>query len=241
MKVELGEIKEERNDASKRLVWKIAAGLIAAVLVAGCAFAAAKGMYENKKTVEYVEVPVEKEKIVEVPVETKAIITGEIMQEKLRDIGELASEEYNYTEVATFDKSMSTQLFGYDVTVPFTQSKFIYTYQGMIKAGVDFERLTVEKDEESRRITVTLPKARILSSEIDLDSFNLYDEKNSIFNPISVKDVNATDRMLKENAEEKAVKEGLLQRADTHARTMIRSLLLSAFDVGEYMIQVKTV
>ncbi len=240
MKVELGEIKEEKHDAAQRLVWKITAGLIALVLVAGCGFAAAKSMYENKKTVEYVEVPVEKEKLVEVPVEVKAVVTGEIMQEKMRDIGELASEEYNYTEVGSFDKSMSVQLFGYDVTVPFTQSKFIYTYEGTIKAGVDFKQITVEKDEESKRITVTLPKARILSSELDENSFQLYDEKNSVFNPFSVKDVNTTNRTLKENAEEKAIAKGLLKRADTHARTMIRSLLLSTFDVGEYMIQVKT-
>ena len=245
MKVELGEIKEERRGI-KATVWKVTALVIAAVLLVGGGYAAAKGKYENRKVVERVEVPVEKEKFVDriVEVETKAVITGEMIQEKLRDIGELATEEYTYTEIGTFDSNKSVQIFGYDVNLPLTQSKFIYSYDGTIKAGVDFTRLTVEKDETGKKITVTLPAARILSSELDEDSFQLYDEKNNIFNPYSISDVNDTNREIKTHAEEKAIGKGLLKRAGSNAETMIYNLLRSAYvealDVGEYRIEVKT-
>ena len=245
MKVELGEIKEERRGI-KATVWKVTALVIAAVLLVGGGYAAAKGKYENRKVVERVEIPVEKEKFVDriVEVETKAVITGEMIQEKLRDIGELATEEYTYTEIGTFDSNKSVQIFGYDVNLPLTQSKFIYSYDGTIKAGIDFTQLTVEKDEAGRKITVTLPAARILSSELDEDSFQLYDDKNNVFNPYGVSDVNDTNKKIKTQAEERALEKGLLERAEENAETMIYNLLRSAYvealDIGEYTIQVKT-
>ena len=246
MRVELGEIKEEGREAKRRTVWMVTAIVLALLLAGGGGYAAAKSKYENTKTVERVEVPVEKEKLVDriVEVETKAVITGEMIEEKLRDIGELATEEYTYTEVGTFDSNKSVQIFGRDVNLPLTQSKFIYSYDGTIKAGIDFARITVEKDEISKIITVTLPKARILSSELDEESFQLYDEKNNIFNPYSVSDVNDTNREIKTHAEEKAISKGLLKRAGSNAETMVYGLLRSAYvealDVGEYQIQVKT-
>lgn len=244
MKVELGEIKEESREEKRRTVWKIAAVVLAVLLAAGGGFAAAKSRYENMKIVERVEVPVEKETFVDRIVETKTEITAEMMQEKLRDIGELATEEYTYTEVGTFDRSKTVQILGRDYNLPLTQSKFIYSYDGTIKAGIDFTQITVEKDEAGRQITVTLPAARILSSELDEDSFQLYDEKNNIFNPYSVSDVNDTNREIKTHAEEKAVSKGLLKRAGENAKTMIYGLLRSAYvealDIGEYTIQVRT-
>lgn len=239
MKVVHGELVDEPRKP-RRIVWRIAAIIIVVALACGGGFAAAKKQYENKKTVEYIQVPVEKEKVVEVPVEVKKVITGEIIRDGLRDIGELATEEYSYTEVGTFDSQKSVQLFGYDVTVPFTQSKFIYTYEGTIKAGVDFTCITVEKVDDSKRVTVTLPKAEILSAELDENSFQLYDEKNNIFNPFSVRDVNETNRTLKQHAEEKAIEKGLLKRADANAKAMIRSFLMSTYDLEGYMIQVKS-
>ncbi len=240
MKVEFGELKEEPRTRKKHIGVGIAAAVIALALVGTGSFMTAKMQYENKKTVEYVQVPVEKEKVVEVPVEVKKVITGEIIQEGLRDVGQLVTQEYDYTEIGTFDSSKTVELFGYEVNVPLTQSKFIYSYDGTIKAGVDFTRITVEKVEDSKRVTVTLPKAAVLSSELDENSFQLYDEKNNIFNPFSVKDVNETNRNLKQHAEEKAIRKGLLQRADANAKAMIRNFLISTYDLEGYMIQIKT-
>ena len=176
----------------------------------------------------------------EVPIETKTVITAELLEGRLQDVGELASEAYSYREVGTYDSTKSVQLFGIDVNVPLTQSRFIYSYAGTIRAGVDFDGITVEVDESAKRIRVQLPASRILSSELDEDSFELYDEKNNIFNPISVSDVNATNRTLKENAERRAIVEGLLERADANARAMVLNLLQSAYDLSGYRVSAET-
>ena len=58
------------------------------------------------------------------------------------------------------------ELFGADI--PFTNSKYIYSYGITIKAGFDFNE--IEWNEKGNTIEVKLPEVKILSSEIDQDS-----------------------------------------------------------------------
>ena len=168
--------------------------------------------------------------------QTEKTITGDIIKSGLADIGELATEEYYYTGVESFDSSKSIKGF----ELPFTTTRFIYSYDGVIKAGIDFEEIEVEKDDLKKLIVVTLPPSRILSSEIDHDSFKLYDEKQSIFNPLKVGDVNDTIKDLKAKAEADAVKKGVLKRADKNAVTLLKQFLKSTYDLSDYTIKVET-
>ena len=186
--------------------------------------------------VEYVEVPVEKE--VTIPVEVRTEISAEIIQDGLRNIGELVTQEYNYTEVGTFENSQATSLFGYSVTLPGTKSSYIYSYDGIIKAGIDFMQVTIEKDDDTKVITVSLPQSKITSHEFVDGSFELYDEKTSIFNPISIRDFDLSNSQLKSSAERKAVNRGLLKKADSNAEAMIKSFLQSGYDLSGYRIVV---
>lgn len=166
-------------------------------------------------------------------------ITGETIRSGLNDIGELATEEYYFTRVETYDSAKSAQLFNISFDIPLTRTKFIYSYDGVIKAGIDFTKIEVEKDDLKRLITVTLPKPYILSTEIDFDSFELYDEQQSIFNPVSVKDVNDTNRAMVQTAEKDALAKGLLDRAEKNAETLIKNFLRGGYDVREYAIRIE--
>ena len=166
-------------------------------------------------------------------------ISGETIRSGLADIGELATEEYYFTQVETYDSTKSAQLFHITFDIPLTRTKFIYSYDGIIKAGVDFTKIEVEKDELTRLITVTLPKSHILSSEVDFDSFELYDEQQSIFNPISVKDVNDTNQAMLRSAEKDALAKGLLERADKNAETLIKNFLRGGYDMWEYAVRIE--
>lgn len=166
-------------------------------------------------------------------------ITGETIRSGMTDIGELATEEYWFTQVETFDKSKTAQLFSITFDVPLTRTKFVYSYDGVIKAGIDFTKTEVEKDELKRLITITLPKAYILSSEIDYDSFQLYDEKTSIFNPLSVKDVSDTNREMIRSAEKDAIAKGVLDRADKNAEKLVKNFLRGGYDLRGYAIKIE--
>lgn len=139
----------------------------------------------------------------------------------LHDIGELATESYNFTKVETYESSK--QMSG--ITIPFTKSKFIYSYNGVIKAGIEFGDIVLDFNTEEKVVTVKLPKVKILSSELDYDSFKLYDEKNSIFNPISVEVVNESNNNLLTTAEKEAVRGGLFERAEENAKRIITNFI----------------
>ena len=166
-------------------------------------------------------------------------ISGETIRSGMTDIGELATEEYWFTQVQTYDSSKSAQIFDLSFDLPLTRNKFVYSYDGVIKAGVDFTKATVEVDNTIRRVTITLPKAHILSSEIDYDSFELYDEQKSIFNPLSVRDVNKTNNEMLQSAEKDAIAKGVLTRADENAEMLVVNFLRGAFEVRSYAIKVE--
>ena len=139
------------------------------------------------------------------------------------DIGELATQAAYCTEVNVTEGAR--ELFG--LTIPFTQSKYVYSYDVVIKAGLDFGEIDWTVGEDT--ITVRLPEIRILSSEIDLDSFRVYVENESIFRRISLEENNEAMKALQASAQENAVANGLLDNARANAET-----ILTGFFAGEY-------
>ena len=111
----------------------------------------------------------------------RSVITSESKTTKIgfENIGELATQSAYCTEVNVTDDWR--KLFG--IKIPFTQSKYIYSYDFVIKAGYDFK--DIKWSEKGDKIEVTLPEVKVLSNEIDLDSFKVYHEEESIFSPIT--------------------------------------------------------
>jgi hypothetical protein len=225
------------QDTVRSMMRKIFRKIVAAfaitgalVLVCGIVFLVTKAHYGNQvETVEVIrEIPVEK--IIEKEVE----ISGEEIRSSMANIGKLCTAEYSYTHVERVDSSREIKGF----QIPFTTATFIYSYDGTILAGIDFTQIQIEKDDIAKKIKVTLPEAEMISSEIDQDSFELYDEKNNIFNPISVTDVADSIADLKNSEEEKAMEEGLLDKAKANAVTLVENFMRGSFDVGGYDIEV---
>lgn len=149
------------------------------------------------------------------------------------DIGELATQTAWCTEVNVTEASRD--LWG--VRIPFTQSKYIYSYDVEIKAGFDFGEIEWSVDEGTSTIKVGLPEVRILSSEIDMDSFKLYHEEESIFRPITLEENNEALANLKQAAKEDAVANGLLDNARGNAETILRGFFGNVYDLETYSIE----
>lgn len=182
------------------------------------------------RQVKTVEVVREVEKIIE----KKAEISGETIRLSMADIGKLCTAEYTYTHVERVDSSK--EINGFEI--PFTTATFIYSYEGTISAGIDFTKIKIIKNNMTKEITVMLPDVEIISSDVDQNSFKLYDEKNNIFNPIKVTDVADSFANLKNIEEQKAIRKGLLERAKTNAATLVENFMLASFDVRDYKINV---
>lgn len=146
-------------------------------------------------------------------------ITGDLLASRLRSVQELVTVSYYYTNMGRFENQVDF----YGWKVPFTTKSFIVSYDGVIKAGVDLDRLQVPVGDEE--ITVTLPESRIISHEIPEDSLEVFDESDNLFNHITIEDYTAFTRDQKSAMEQRAVDGGLLDRADQEARTAVNSLL----------------
>lgn len=146
------------------------------------------------------------------------------------DIGELATQSAYCTQVNVTDSSR--ELFG--AKIPFTQSKYIYSYDVVVKAGFDFEEIEWSKNDKT--IEVKLPEAKILSNEIDLDSFKVYHEQESIYNQITLEENNEALAKLKETAEKDAIENGLLENARSNAETILTGFFGNEYDLDKYEI-----
>lgn len=147
------------------------------------------------------------------------------------DIGELATQAAYCREVNVTEASRD--FFG--ITIPFTQSKYIYSYDVTIKAGFDFQEVLWELNDTT--ITVYLPEVKILSSELDLDSFQLYHEAESIFKQITLEETNDAMSAMVKSAEEDAVANGLLDEARSNAETILTGFFANVYDMEKYTIE----
>ena len=149
------------------------------------------------------------------------------------NIGELATQTAYSTQLGVIDDSREL----YGVTIPFTNSKYIYSYDVVIKAGFDFG--DIEWKENNNVIEVKLPKAKILSSELDLNSFKIYHEDESVFNQITITENNEAMKKLQKTAEENAVANGLLENARDNSETILKIFFSNKYDLEKYEIVFK--
>ena len=148
-------------------------------------------------------------------------ITSQLIIQKISGMSELATVRYLYTSVGKFESS--SDFYGY--TIPFTKKTFLLSYGGIIKAGVDLK--AVQAAVSPSAIVLTLPKAVILSHEVDYDSFQIFDETKNIFNPITLSDYAAFFSDERVKMETQAVDGGLLEEADAQAKESLRAFLTS--------------
>lgn len=146
-------------------------------------------------------------------------LTAIVVQNELRQVSQLATARYGYTNMGQFEQTNDF----YGITLPFTTKRFIVAYEGQILAGVDLERAKIEL--KTGRLTVSLPAAEILSHEIDESSLEIFDESRNIFNPITIEDYNGFHLDQKGKMEEKAIEGGLLLQAGEQARLVAEQIL----------------
>ncbi|MBR0114914.1 MAG: DUF4230 domain-containing protein [Firmicutes bacterium] len=220
--------------------------LITIVVLAVRGYNAVKSVFTPK--VERVEVEVVKEVPVTKYVEKEVVISGETIQSGIREMGKLCTAEYFFTHVSSFEQSSKlnteTQIPGTniifpDITIPGTTKTFVYSYDGSIKAGVDFTGIIIEKDDAKRTISVTIPEPEIISSSVDPDSFKLYDEKAGLFSRIKVTDVTDSFASLIKDEEQKARDKGILTQAQDNAKNLIENFIRNTYGVQGFDVAVK--
>ena len=159
---------------------------------------------------------------------------------EIQNIGELATIEYLYTDAGKFEDPAT--LFGKDIPFSFTTKSFIAKWDGSIKAGVDISKVRAEVNKAAKMIIVYIPKAKIFSHEIKAESIETLDEKDGLFNKLKVEDVREFDAISKDAMEQRAIENGLLDKAFENAKEIIYKLIdTDVVEESEYTIAFKII
>ncbi|MBR6238378.1 MAG: DUF4230 domain-containing protein [Lachnospiraceae bacterium] len=156
-------------------------------------------------------------------------INTQIIEDGLKDMGVLITEEYYFTQVEEYSSSKKVLIFD-------SKSSFTYSYDGTVSAGIDCNNVKIAKDDEAKTVTITIPKADIVSVNIDKESFKIYEEKEGLWNKTGINDFNDSLIEFENAAKAKALEKGIIDKADEGAEKLIASFVDSLIDSDEYTV-----
>ncbi len=165
--------------------------------------------------------PTAKDLLIKDTSNTNVEATNTIIHRKLESIGELATYKYTYDGYITQEADRGWEYLNF-----LTESNVQVDYKGTIRAGIPFNDIGIDVDENKKIIYLEMPKPVILSNEIDVTR---YSEEVSFFGSVSGDTANTLTDAAKEDELSEAINQGLLRNADENARKIIGNLL-SAFD-----------
>lgn len=160
---------------------------------------------------------------------SKGTKENETIQETVvsyRDIEKISFQEATRTEVGKvkFDN-------------PLTTSDCIFTYNITVKAGYDLKDIKDEGGNElTQTITVTLPKATVYEPYVDEDSFTKYWDDEKITAIVGLDDIHDKKLEMIEHAKEAAIKGGLYEKTDEHAKVVITDYIHSLKGYENYNV-----
>jgi len=150
----------------------------------------------------------------------KTTLLSNRIEEKIIRLVELSTVKYNYTNIVEYEDKVQVN----GVNIPFTNKKFILKYSGYIKAGIDLKTIQIDfKDKDT--IEIIMGKAEIFENVISEEDVYFFDEKDSIFNKLSFKDLYVVLIEEKEKMKEEVMEKGILNDAEKNGEEIITSLL----------------
>jgi hypothetical protein len=155
---------------------------------------------------------------------TQSQISAHTVVKEVLPVGEYASLAYRYTSVVK--DINSKDLNGW--TIPFTTRKYIFTYDGIMKLGIDGTRVRVEEAPDPVNgplIRVILPPIQILSHEINDDSIEVFEQSQTIFNEIKIEEAFKVTADRKREMEDKVLSGGAVDDARASLEQQFGSLL----------------
>ena len=86
------------------------------------------------------------------------------------------------------------------------KKKFTMFYSYEILAGVDLAKAEIKVHDDTRTISITLPKATLQSVSVDPDSLRFFDSESSLFNGNEVTDKQIVEKAYSQIAKEEGYK-----------------------------------
>ena len=80
-------------------------------------------------------------------VKSEVVTSTKTIEESVRELSELITLTYGYTDVITHSDKKVAEVFGKNFSIPFGKKSFIFTYDGEMKIGINMEQVSVITEE----------------------------------------------------------------------------------------------
>lgn len=137
-----------------------------------------------------------------------------------KDVGKLVTQEW-YGRIVE-DSSKDRKIFN-TISIPFTESRLIFSTDVEVLAGVDFEQIKYKIMNE--KIIIILPHSQVYKSYEVQGSFKSYLDDESWFTNINSTEQQKLKDAIVEKGENQAVESGLLDKADENAQNIIKNMI----------------
>lgn len=163
-------------------------------------------------------------------IKNSSAVKSETITKMVEKIQELSTIKYRYTNVGSYENQ--SELVG--IKIPLTYKRFIVTYDGVMKIGINLKNIDINVSE--KKISIKLPKPEILSNQTLDDSIKFFDQTSGIFNPIKLDDYTDFVKALNTEALEKAQNSDLMEEATENTKLALSKLLTLNPEINDYEI-----
>ncbi len=139
-----------------------------------------------------------------------------MVEKQLSLCQELVTAKYRYSDIVVVKKAMG-----------FSKSYSIVKFSGLLRAGIaDITDVSFTISDDGKSISLKIPAAEILGNE--LTEQDVFDEKQSIFVPITTQEIFDEIETARRQAAENLIADGILSEARNYAVRIITQFMYSA-------------
>lgn len=150
-----------------------------------------------------------------------------LVAEKLVELSEWTTLRYEYSNVIVSRLEQSVNVFGI-TDLNYAETIKLIEYTGYLKAGTDMSKVEITIDEETNKISVKVPKSKILDNVVETENTRVEDLIGNIFSNYPTQVVFDEINKSKILIEEKKINDGFLDDADKRIEELLTSFLLSS-------------
>ncbi|MEZ0481308.1 DUF4230 domain-containing protein [Planococcus sp. SSTMD024] len=157
-------------------------------------------------------------------VTTNSSSDASLVQDQIVKIAELASLEYEYSNVIVSETDKNISLPGVS-DIKFAEAIRLIEYDGYIKAGSKASEIETSYDDSTKQLVVRVPKAEILENVADTENMEIRDIKDELFSDYPSQKIVEDINLEKEKLEKEKIEQGFLEEADNNTEEILSALL----------------
>ncbi len=142
---------------------------------------------------------------------------------EIKDVAKLGTVEYLMESRVLIDDKGKVI---FSLTIPGTEKTYIAVAQGQVTAGIDLNKISYFKVNNGKA-EIKLPKSEILYKSVD-PSTKWEKEMSGIFAHITPEEITKAEVQAQNDMVNRAIKEGILDKADSNAKKLITNYLNAA-------------